>query len=74
MNKETINEIKTQFWKHLQHIRGRLEELSNEGIFVHDGEWVNIQGIGRRNRWWLIDQLYFCQSEIEYWKTVNPDS
>ena len=66
-----INEIKKQLWEHLQYLKGRLEELSTLGIIPYDNEWEIIRGVGKRNRWWLIDQLYFCRDEIEYWKNIR---
>ena len=66
-----INEVKSQLWSHLQDIKGRLDELSEQGIIPHANEWEDIWGIGKRHRWWLVDQLYAVRDEIEYWKNIR---
>jgi len=73
MREEQITEIKRRLWNHLQSLQRRLQELRDIGIIPHEGEWENIRYIGRRNRWFILDQLFFCRDEIEFWKTVIPD-
>jgi len=81
MNREQINEIKTQLWDHLRSLRGRIEELSEEGYSIPLPEvwmdptmveevWQDRAGVHRSN-WWLVDQLLFCQSEAKYWKELS---
>jgi len=71
MKKEGVEEIKTQLWTYLQWLRGRIEELNKLGIYPSDNlrEWEQTSW-GRRNRWFLVDQLYYCRDEIEYWKKI----
>jgi len=69
MDEKAVNEIKAQLWSCLQHIRGRIDELVKAGVFIRPSEWWVDRGGVERNSRWLIDQLLFCQGEIEEWKT-----
>ena len=73
MNRKQVNEIKNQLWDHLQYLRSRVAKLREIDIFPQEREWADIRFIGRRNGWWVLDQIYFCREEIEWWKGINSN-
>ncbi len=68
------DEIQSQVREHYQDLRGRLEELRAEGYLVTPTVMKRgpfIINIDRGRGHFVIDQIYFAQSEIAYWKAVS---
>ena len=68
MNEEVVEETQKQLWEHLRELNRAIEEHQILGATFNRGDdWIDQAGVPR-SRWWLIDQLYFCRSEIAFWK------
>ena len=72
MNENTLSEIKNQLWSHLDDLHGQIKKYGVSTVAYDDRENFVDQGGVRRSRWWLVDQLFFCRSEITFWRGVEP--
>jgi len=71
MNENTLSEIKNQLWAHLDDLHGQIKKYGVSTVAYDNRENFVDQGGVRRSRWWLVDQLFFCRSEITYWRGVE---
>lgn len=74
MNIEEINEVKHQVWNHLQSLLGRVEELKKTKNVPLRIQTEKIKNLGVRGVTWVLDQVIFCRSEVEYWKKLCENS